>query len=281
MAVSGLNKRHICSHAGFTLVELLVVIGIIGLLISILLPSLSKAQEQSKRIKCAAQVRQHCAALIMYANDNKGRLPDYGNKKGDFSRSGVTATKDELQLVHPELRDMLKDVYGVPRQMFFCPTSPENDSLGMSSPLVWSHTGHSGYGFLGYMFLAGRVELNKPKPTTSPLGSVATIGPYTGFEEVPPGMPIFPAKLTDKAYYDILVTDMARSYQNVLAPSNHLIGDDSTGYLPPESKGGGSNVGFIDGHVEWKGYSDLGQKPSATTPGSRRQFYLGSNRYYF
>ncbi|HSH96384.1 MAG TPA: prepilin-type N-terminal cleavage/methylation domain-containing protein, partial [Roseimicrobium sp.] len=140
MVVSGLNKTHRFKGrriAAFTLVELLVVIGIIGLLISILLPSLSKAQEQAKRIKCAAQVRQHCAALIMYANDNKGRLPDYGNKKGDFNRSGVTVTKDELQLVHPELRDMLKDVYGVPRQMFFCPTSPENDSLGMTSQLVW------------------------------------------------------------------------------------------------------------------------------------------------
>jgi len=54
---------------------LLVVIGIIALLISILLPSLSKAREQAKDITCRNNMSQMYKACLMFANDNKGRLP--------------------------------------------------------------------------------------------------------------------------------------------------------------------------------------------------------------
>src|SRR6266704_3440829 len=65
---------------GFTLVELLVVIGIFALLISILLPALGRANEQAKRIACASNVRQFCTSLLMYADENQGRLMDVGNQ---------------------------------------------------------------------------------------------------------------------------------------------------------------------------------------------------------
>jgi len=60
---------------GFTLVELLVVIGIIAILIGILLPTLSRAREQGRRTACAAQLKDIGNLFRIYLNDHKNRLP--------------------------------------------------------------------------------------------------------------------------------------------------------------------------------------------------------------
>jgi prepilin-type processing-associated H-X9-DG protein/prepilin-type N-terminal cleavage/methylation domain-containing protein len=59
----------------FTLVELLVVIGIIAMLIGILLPALGRARETSKRVVCLSNLRQMAVAAQTYANNYKGHYP--------------------------------------------------------------------------------------------------------------------------------------------------------------------------------------------------------------
>jgi prepilin-type N-terminal cleavage/methylation domain-containing protein/prepilin-type processing-associated H-X9-DG protein len=76
---------------GFTLVELLVVIGIIAMLISILLPVLARARYQAKLIACASNVRQFSNVLLMYASQSKGQVP-LGYFNGKHSQNTELST---------------------------------------------------------------------------------------------------------------------------------------------------------------------------------------------
>lgn len=85
-------------RAAFTLVELLVVIGIIALLISILLPALSKAREQAYAARCSANMRTAVQALILYTTENNGWLPGPHTSGKMWPSSGLTITGNETSL---------------------------------------------------------------------------------------------------------------------------------------------------------------------------------------
>jgi len=76
--VEGLDMKN--RHA-FTLVELLVVIGIIALLVGILLPTLGKARAAAARAACLSNLRELSTALRQYSIENKDACPIGGNRR--------------------------------------------------------------------------------------------------------------------------------------------------------------------------------------------------------
>ena len=81
-------QTHSRRRQAFTLIELLVVIAIIGILASMLLPTLSRALAKAKRIKCVANMRQIGTGLIMFAQDNDDRLPWQLTPSGQIEHFG-------------------------------------------------------------------------------------------------------------------------------------------------------------------------------------------------
>jgi prepilin-type N-terminal cleavage/methylation domain-containing protein/prepilin-type processing-associated H-X9-DG protein len=126
---------------GFTLVELLVVIGIIALLISILLPSLNRARETANRVKCGSNMRQIGQAIQLYCNENKGNYPrTYYNPAnpttGLYDAGNGVATADPfvpLGTANDICRAMflLIRTQDITPEVFICPSSnDEKDTYG-------------------------------------------------------------------------------------------------------------------------------------------------------
>src|SRR5260221_2655170 len=131
-----MRTRH--SKKGFTLVELLVVIGIIALLISILLPSLSKAREQAVKVQCASNLRQWGIGLTQYFINNKGFFPyngaaipgvPQGGADMSWTSSVVQQFFQDYLIKNKTLAEREKD------NVLFCPTQLWHRDTGTATSL--------------------------------------------------------------------------------------------------------------------------------------------------
>lgn len=121
---------------GFTLVELLVVIGIIALLISILLPALSKARSAARMSQCLSNHRQIMLAMNLYANENRGFIPP---QRGTQTYDGITG--DWPWYTHRFLGKFMGSSRG--------PKAPEASTLNLSRTATCSEINRTSYDRLG------------------------------------------------------------------------------------------------------------------------------------
>lgn len=163
-------KRRI--RNGFTLIELLVVVAIIALLMSILLPSLGRAREQAKTLKCLSNMKTIGMAAMLYANQNDNSLPPANHSS---TRAGTIAQVPpngdsttwacRLQYVltgngtpvNPPYGTSIKDCdpTWVPTPAFLCPNSNYN--------FIDRAQAHANYGWNGLM----GVNIQTPQPPFS------------------------------------------------------------------------------------------------------------------
>ena len=242
-------------HHGFTLVELLVVIGIIALLISILLPALNKARRSAQEIACASNLKQMGIAMTMYINESEYYPGSYGYSNGKV-----------LAAWAPRLSRFMNDE----TKVFWCPArAPEQQwpSDFGSDPAKYATAAETGWGYLVRGNSSGRRLLNDQYPpgargfsygyndwgvfgvdyTVAGVRKQAglggdlwtTSGHYVG--EVK-------ASRVRKAAEMIAIADRVEKFENEFAFN---IDPSTAAEYPGDIHRGGANVLFCDGHVEW------------------------------
>ncbi|MGA2443067.1 MAG: type II secretion system protein [Tepidisphaeraceae bacterium] len=291
-----LRFRH-AKRNGFTLVELLVVIGIIAVLVGILLPALNKARRQAQMVQCASNLRNAGQALFAYAADNNGWLPAAKCDGGWYTNADLPHEAWMWDMSAP-MRDLMVK-YGVTHKAFYCPSNADtqDDTVNYPNPHFaecsfppWSEwdfevaykdpikrTDSAGFGVLGYVFLIARLDGALPGLHTTPSGghSANDVGnsgsTYTMSYEWDFQSKLRPQNSPNKNNY----TRPNLSSQTELAVDAIVATKDPTtrvlsyglvyGWWPlPEpsvhlyaAKPMGGNILFMDGHVEWRNLSDM------------------------
>ncbi len=224
------------SHAAFTLIELMAVVGVVSILSTLLLPGLARAKETSRKTSCIQNVRQLAMASLMYAHDDsRGSL------------SGKTGSGDQNL-------NWLNTGYVESRQTFVCPSTRNSVRTNIGRSEVTGETG------LADLF---KLANTKGKGNGSSYHGFGTIGAKVEtYEEIP----YFGATKTINGVRKSLSNiNCYTKYHNAFGlkgthpgPSSFWIILDNTypgqAFYPDDGDNHGSaggNVGFCDGHVEW------------------------------
>jgi prepilin-type processing-associated H-X9-DG protein/prepilin-type N-terminal cleavage/methylation domain-containing protein len=281
----------------FTLVELLVVIGIIAILIGILLPVLSKARQQAATVKCANNLRQFGTAFQMYAAAHSGmivpgRLPKYNGPdstydlgEGDGYRPRwyelIGAILKRYATKDPKKEE--DDSWTIKDEFFLCPAVYDwNNSRNYPYGYNYQFLGNARYKpngkFINYPVKTTRIKAAETVMAADSMGTAAgkakaqRTGYYAdGTKDIfavgNKGHFIDPPRLTAHS-------DYADAQQR--APQNRA-GPD-----PRHSRK--SNVAFCDGHVELMAPQDMGyfvnpdQSMAASHPTAHNKLFSGSGR---
>ncbi len=157
------------SRRAFTLLEVIIAIGIIALLLALLLPALERAREQANNLKCATNLNQIGVALVIYSNENHGQYPRTTYVPGAPLCVGTGATApDPFAAGGPQPNDvsapffLLMRAQQIPPKIFNEPYTDELDNQPEPTLTPQSRSNFTDYKKnLGYS-LANPIRMRRP-----------------------------------------------------------------------------------------------------------------------